>query len=421
MLRMYVMAKVMAHLPVMSAPATSRPPRRGNASPAALRLALWPRSLRSGNHVTVLRGGQEAFPAMLEAMAAARQSVCLETYILEADVVGERFAEVMCARAEAGVTVRLIYDAIGCLGLPHSYLQRLRDAGVEVLEYHPILPWRDRFGLSHRDHRKILVVDDAIAFTGGINISRHYVPESEGGAGWHDVHCRVRGPTVLDLARLFRRVWVREGGAPYPSPPRPTSDRARSETMDAGAAAQGPSLARVLSNGKYRKRWAFRRAYLHAFNRAERTISLMNAYFLPDRGICWALRRAVARGIRARVIVPEVSDVPAVGYAARHLYGELLRDGVEILCWPDRMMHAKTAVIDGRWASIGSYNLDNFSLRYNLEVALEVLDSDFGAAMQQQFEIDAARCRPMSIDTWHKRSRYDKAVSWFFYNLRRWL
>lgn len=405
----------------MSAPATSRPPERGNASLGPSRLALWPRTLRTGNQLTVLRGGQEAFPAMLEAMAAAEKSVCLETYILEADAVGERFADVMCARAEAGVAVRLIYDAIGCLGLPQSYLQRLRHAGVEVLEYHPILPWKERFVLSRRDHRKILVVDDDTAFTGGINISRHYVPETQGGAGWHDVHCRVRGPVVLDLARLFRRVWVREGGTPYPSSPRPASDRARSESTAADTAASGRSLARVLSNRKYRKRWAIRRAYLHAINRAERTISLMNAYFLPDRGICWALRRAVARGVRARVIVPEVSDVAAVAYAAQHLYGGLLRDGVEILCWPDRMMHAKTAVIDGVWTSIGSYNLDNVSLLYNLEVALEVLDAQLGTAMDQQFESDAERCRPLSIDTWEKRSRTDKAISWVFYNLRRWL
>ena len=405
----------------MSASATSRPTGRGNPSPAAPRLVLWPRTLRQGNHVTVLRGGQEAFPAMLEAIAAAEKSVCLETYILEADAVGERFADVMCARAEAGVAVRLIYDAIGCLGLPQSYLARLRRAGVEVLEYHPILPWKERFVLSRRDHRKILVVDDEIAFTGGINISRHYVPETQGGAGWHDVHCRVRGPVVLDLSRLFRRVWVREGGTPYPSALRPASDRSRSESMAADAAAQGRSLARVLSNRKYRKRWAIRRAYLHAINRAERTISVMNAYFLPDRGICWALRRAVARGVRTRVIVPEVSDVPAVAYAAQHLYGGLLRDGIEILCWPDRMMHAKTAVIDGVWTSIGSYNLDNVSLLYNLEVALEVLDTQLGAAMEQQFESDAARCRLLSIDTWEKRSRTDKAISWMFYNLRRWL
>lgn len=396
----------------MRASATSPPPERRTPSPAGAHLALSSRALMPGNHVTVLRGGQEAFPAMLDAIAAARTSVCLETYILEADAVGDRFADVMCARAASGVAVRLIYDAIGCLGLPQSFLQRLRHAGVQILEYHPILPWKKRFVLSRRDHRKILVVDDEIAFTGGINLSRHYVPESEGGAGWHDVHCRVRGPAVLDLARLFRRVWVREGGLPYPISP---ASRPRQ-----GAVA-GRSLARVLSNRKYRQRWAIRRAYLHAINRAQRSISLMNAYFLPDRGICWALRRAVARGVRTRVIVPEVSDVPAVAYAAQHLYGGLLRDGIEILCWPDRMMHAKTAVIDGAWTCIGSYNLDNVSLLYNLEVALEVLDAELGAAMDQQFESDAARCRPLSIDAWQRRSTTDKAISWLFYHLRRWL
>ncbi|ACY14591.1 phospholipase D/Transphosphatidylase [Haliangium ochraceum DSM 14365] len=408
---------------VMSVSAESRPPKRGALSAQAVRLALRPRGLRPGNQVRVLRGGEEAYPAMLSAISHARRSVCLETYILVVDAVGQRFADLLCERAQAGVAVRLIYDAIGCLGIPASYLERLRSAGVEIVEYHPILPWKARFVLSRRDHRKILVVDDEIAFTGGINISDHYMPVEEGGGGWYDMHCMVRGPVVLDLARLFRRVWVGEGGAPYDAPPKPLSSRARTETMDSGTAAQGPSLARVLYNRKYRRRMVFRRAYLHAINRAERSISIMNAYFLPDRGVCWALRRAVARGVRTRVIVPalEASDVPVVAYAGQHLYGNLVRDGIEVLSWPDRMMHAKTAVVDGLWTSIGSYNFDNVSLEYNLEVAIEALDPELGAAMDAEFEAAAARCMSLSVESWEQRSVSDKAISWVMYNFRHWL
>lgn len=405
----------------MRAPSESRPAPGHEIPTAGMHLALRPRTLRPGNQVSMLLGGQEAFPAMLAAIDGARESVCLETYILEADAVGERFAESLCACAARGVAVRMIYDAFGSLGLSSAYVQRLRRAGVQVLEYHPLLAWDGRFSLNRRDHRKILVVDDEVGFTGGINISHHYVPESEGGKGWHDVHCQVRGPVVLDLARLFRRVWIREGGRPYPAAPRPMSSRARAETMIAGSAAQGPCLARVLHNREYRRRWAIRRAYLHAINRAQRTISLMNAYFLPDRGICWALRRAVARGVCTRIIVPGVSDVPAVAYAADHLYGSLLAHGIEILCWPARMMHAKTAVIDGMWATIGSYNLDSVSLLYNLEVAIEVLDPALGAAMDAQFERDAARCDPLSVEGWERRSLPAKALSWLLYHFRHWL
>jgi cardiolipin synthase A/B len=368
-----------------------------------------PRRLRPGNQVLPLRGGSEAYPAMLDAIARARDSVCLETYILNDDAVGERFAHALCERARAGVTVRLIYDAIGCIALPRSFLRPLAGAGVALLEYHPIAPWRERFMLSRRDHRKILVVDDRVAFTGGLNIGCEYIPESEGGEGWHDMHCRIVGPVVQDFARLFRRVWIREGGRPYPVP------RPGAQPLPGG------SLARVLDNSKMRRRWSIRRAYLRAINRAVRSITVMNAYFLPDHGICAALRRAVRRGVRVRIIVPDVSDVPVVAYASRYLSAKLVRDGVEILCWPERMMHAKTAVVDSVWATIGSYNLDTRSLHYNLEVGIEVVDPAFGAEMDAQFEADARRCLPMSIDAWERRPRLDRFLSWMFYQLRHQL
>ncbi|WP_428262670.1 phospholipase D-like domain-containing protein [Haliangium sp.] len=382
--------------------------------PRWARLAKWPSRLRPGNHVDILCGGDEAYSAMCAAITAARTSVCLETYILRADAIGERFAKVLCERAAAGVEVRVIYDGLGSLGIPAAFLDRLRRAGVELLEYHPLsAPFR----LTRRDHRKILVVDDHVGFTGGINIGREYASLAQGGEGWYDVHCRVHGPVVVDLARLFRRVWVREGGRPYPAPRRPVRARAR----DAGAHPPDAYLARVLDNRKYRKRWTFHRAHLHAINRATRTVSMMNAYFLPDFGIAEALRRAVARGVRVRVIVPEISDVAVVVHAGRHIYGALIRDGVEILCWPKVMMHAKTTVVDGTWSCIGSYNFDAVSLYNNLEVALEVVDPRFGAAMDTAFEAAAARCAVMSLDGLRRRSLFEKLTSWVLYKLRRWL
>ncbi len=369
------------------------------------------RGLLPGNEIVPLWGGGEAFPLMLAAIRGAQRSVHLETYILRADAVGERFADALRDRARSGVTVRLIYDAVGCLGLPAEFLRALGQAGVEILEYHPLRLWGQGSLFTRRDHRKILVVDDRIAFTGGLNIGQEYAATDEGGHDWYDIHCQVRGPAVGDLSRLFRRVWIREGGRPYPSS---ASGRQRHH---AGASV-GPCLVRVLDNRKFRKRLVIRRAYLHAINRAQHTISLMNAYFLPDRGICWALRRAVARGVRVRVVVPEVSDIPVIGYASRHLFGDLVRWGVEVLYWPERMMHAKTAVIDSVWTTIGSYNLDSRSLHYNLEVALEIVDPDLGKTMQANFARDAAECQPVSLSTWSRRSWADKAVSWLSYQLR---
>lgn len=359
--------------------------------------------------MTLLRGGEEAFPAMLAAISAATRSVCLETYILVADRTGWRFAEALIERARAGVSVRLIYDGIGGMSLPREYIDTLEQGGVEVIEYHPIRPWRPRFNLNLRDHRKILVVDDQVAFTGGLNISDDYAAESDGGRGWYDLHCQLSGQVVHDLARLFRRVWIREGGRPYPPSRLPSSIE------------RVPVLARIIDNRHLRQRGKIRRAYIRAIKRAHSSIEIMNAYFLPDPGICRALRRAARRGVSVRIIVPQVSDIRVVGWAGEYLYGSLLAHGIEILGWPDRMMHAKSAVVDATWSTVGSYNLDHRSLVYNLEVVIETVDPGIGALMHAEFEAGARCCARLDLQAWQNRPIWRKCLAWLFYQLRRWL
>src|SRR5262249_15905013 len=193
------------HDPPSRAIVVRRPAR---PAPSARPLQRW----RAGCEVTVLRDGDETYPAMLAALAAAERSICFETYILAADAVGDRFKAVLIDRARAGVVVRIVYDGVGSFGLPDAWVGELRTAGCEVIDFNPIAPWRRRFRLSHRDHRKILVVDDSVGFTGGLNISNEYASVEDGGIGWHDMHCRVTGGIVLDLARMFRRTWLRCGG-----------------------------------------------------------------------------------------------------------------------------------------------------------------------------------------------------------------
>jgi cardiolipin synthase A/B len=374
--------------------------------------AAAPKQLRPGNQVRPLRSGEEAFPAMLDAICRARRSICLETYIFESDETGRRFTAALCERAQAQVSVRVIYDAVGSLELATAERNALQDAGVQTVEYHPIIPWRPRFNLTRRDHRKILVVDNEVGFTGGLNLNNDYAPADQGGAGWLDMHCELRGPVVLDLARAFHRVWVREGGRYYHPPTRRDIE---------SAPAQGPALARIVDNRKVRRRGAIRRAYLRAINQANESVLIMNAYFLPDRGLRAALRRAVKRGVDVRVIIPERSDIRSIEFAATHIVGRLMKRGVKILCWPDRMMHAKTAVVDDVWSTIGSYNLDSRSFLYNLEVIVEVIDRGIGQQMRQLFEAEAARCEPMTLAAWRGRSLGRKFIHWFFYQFRRWL
>ncbi|MCB9560441.1 MAG: phosphatidylserine/phosphatidylglycerophosphate/cardiolipin synthase family protein [Kofleriaceae bacterium] len=404
-----------------SQPTPSRMFRVQAAPPVPLRrYVVGLQRLRPGNQVTLLRGGGETFPAMLAAIGAARRQVLLETYILEDDATGNRFADALRARARAGVDVRILYDGVGGMSLASAWIDGLRADGVKFVEYHPIAPWRRRFNLFNRDHRKILVVDDEVAFTGGLNVSDDYAAVADGGAGWHDMHCMLRGPIVLDLSRLFRRTWIRNDGPGYPAPPRPhTAGPAPADTADAADAAD--AWARMLENGERRRKRKIRRAYTHAIDAARTSVLLENAYFLPELPMRRAMYRAVKRGVDVRVIVPGNSDVKTVEYAGLYVYRRLARHGVRILRWKGVMLHAKTAVIDAVWSTVGSYNFDARSLFYNLEVVVELLDAGFGELMERQFEVDVAHTEPFDERAWLRLPWWKKALAYLAFQLRRWL
>ncbi len=377
-----------------------------------LEYALFPSAMRPGNRVSPLRGGAETFPAMLEAIAKAEDYVHLEVYILHSDRIGKRFRDALVERARAGVSVRLLYDAIGSIGLDDGYLDSLRAAGVEIHTFRPIAPWRRRWGLNKRDHRKILVIDGTVGFTGGLNIGEEYEPVENGGGGWHDMHARVEGPAVAELARLFRKTWILAGGKPYHLHEQPSEEV---------VATLGSAFALAIGNEDLRRRATIRRAYLHAMRRARRAISIENAYFIPDRGIRRVMLNAVRRGVKVSVILPDRNDLPAVQYASQRLWTGLLKAGVKLLLWPERMMHAKTAVVDGAWSTIGSYNLDARSLFHNLEVVLTIVDRGFGAGLERQWTEDAARCREVGLEEWKRRPWWTKVLEWVCYQFRHWL
>jgi cardiolipin synthase len=393
----------------------SRDRRRHDPTPSTvrgtdLRYAIVPDTLTHGHAPRLLRGGGEAFPAMLEAIRGAERFIHLETYILAADRTGRRFAEALVARARAGVKVRFLWDAVGGLGLPDDYVAELHAAGIETAVFHPVAPWRPRFALNQRDHRKILVVDGKVGFTGGMNLSDDYAPVSEGGVGWYDVHLRIEGPAVTELGRVFRRSWLAAGGRDFKMP-EPAPDEGR----------PGEALVQILSNEGRRRRTPIRRAYLHAIRRARSSIAIENAYFIPDLGLRRALANAVKRGVQVRVIVPGRSDVPAVAWASRRLYAGLLRAGVTLYEWQGRMMHAKTAVIDETWSTVGSCNLDYRSFNINLEVIAVIVDRVFGRRMAESFALDLADCREIVAAEWKRRPWWHRVVEWFWFRFRSML
>lgn len=363
----------------------------------------------AGNSVALLRDGRETYPSMIEAIASAQRFICLETYILASDTVGHRFSGALRAAAQRGVEVNLLFDSFGSLTLDPAFLYDLTRAGVRCVEYNPLAPWRPRWGWSARDHRKILVVDGLVGFTGGINISAENDPVEAGGHGWRDTHCRVQGPIVRELARLFFELWKRAGGPPldprrYLAPPPPAGD----------------VRASILDTAVFRNRSAIRRAYLHAVRASTRSIYIANAYFLPDRGLLHALRDATRRGVSVQVMLPARSDVPIVQYAAEALYPRLLRWGVEIYEWPG-MLHAKTAVIDERWSTVGSCNLDHRSFRSNQEANLAFLSEEVGRSLSQMFTDDKARCTRVTPDALSRRSLWQRWRARLCYFFRSWL
>jgi cardiolipin synthase len=384
-------------------------PRKLELERGGLSYALQPQAFLPGNRVKILRDGVETYPAMLEAIAAATDYVHLETYILRSDQTGRRFGAALMERARAGIQVRLLYDAVGSIDLAVDFIRELGASGVSVCPFRPI-GWNA--AVNRRDHRKILVVDGQIGFAGGLNIGDEYAGPTAEGGGWHDLHARVEGPAVTELARLFRRTWLAAGGSSFPQHEEPAAE---------SVVTDHTALAAAIGNEDLRRRRNIRRAYQHAMRRARARICIMNPYFIPDRGIRRVLINAVRRGVAVSVVVPEKNDLRSVQFAGHHVFGILLKAGVRIFAWPGRMLHAKAAVVDGVWATIGSYNLDARSLFHNLEVALLVIDRDLAADLEAQIMTDAASSRELVLDTWRQRPWWRKALEWLFYQFRYWL
>lgn len=369
-----------------------------------------------GNRVQLLKDGREAFPAMLDAIAQARRQILLEMYWFGSDRVGRRFAAALTQARQRGVEVGVIYDSVGSITADPAMFGELEQQGVNLLEYHPVAPWRRRFQfsftrLSRRDHRKILVVDGNIGFTGGINLADQWAPLEEEGGAWRDDMMRIEGPAVEGLSRCFHRVWRRHDLPPLSrieaGPPRPGDDKLLP--------------VRILGERYFRHRHEIARDYASRLYAAKERVYIANSYFVPDASVRRALVRAARRGVDVRVIVPAHSDVEAVKFAGRAQYGKLLAAGVRIFEWQDGMFHAKTAVVDGEWCTTGTFNFDYMSLRQNLEVNASVLDAELASSVERSFCADLTRAREIEMAEVQFRSLGDRLLESTFYRLRKFL
>ncbi len=358
--------------------------------------------------VRLLRDGEQAFPAMLEAIDRAQREALVEMYWIGPDAVGERFRDALAARARAGVRVCVIYDAIGSMGVTPAWWRPLFAAGGRAVEYHSISPLDPRFRLDSvelRDHRKMLVLDGVHGFTGGINLATPWLPAKQGGAGWRDDVIQVQGEATEELRTLFYRTWRKLTGERAPLDVRILS---RHHTRPVWVLAS-----------QWRSRRSIHREYVRRIGRAHGRVDIANSYFVPDRRVRAALFGAVRRGVPVRVLVPAKSDVPVVQFAVEALFDTLLRHGIEIWTLPGTMLHAKTAIIDESFTTIGSYNLDERSWRKNLEVNLAVEDREFARHVRSWFERDLASATRVELGTWRDRSLARRGFEWAAYAMRK--
>ncbi len=363
-----------------------------------------------GNRATLFTRGRDAFAAMLDAIDAARDHVNLESYIFQDDATGRRFADALVRKAAAGLVVNLTVDAAGCWGVPDGFFEDLQARGVRVLVYNPVAPWRVHHGrwvLNRRNHRKILVVDGRVGFTGGMNIGDEYDDAGDTPGRWKDTHERIEGPAVRYLQRVFMGCrWRKEGDAVPPADYFPD------------LAEAGEHAVRVLPTSPVIGRPYVRIVLRRALRAARRSILATQAYFMPDTRVLWSLRAAARRGVRVGLVVPSETDHALSLHAGRATYGRLLRAGVEIHQLQAQRLHQKTVVVDGEWSILGSANMDIRSFRINHEISIDILGRDFAERLEDAWREDLSRSRPLDAASWARRPLLEKVKQRFCYLFR---
>lgn len=355
-----------------------------------------------GNRIELYEEGRAGLDAMLRAVAAARRRIHLETYIFRSDATGWRFLDAMTERARAGVEVRLLYDGFGSLGLESGALTALRAAGGDAVAFNPLGRLYPRWAPRRRDHRKLLVVDGEVAFTGGLNIGDEYW-HGAGYAGgpqgrWRDAHVRITGPAVAMLEAVFLESWFRADGP----------DRPWTEFADTLPAAAGGEAVAVVADGPTYHRRRMRDLLTAALERSQRRVRFATPYFVPGRPLRAALAAAAARGVEVEVLLAGYTDHPVLRWAARDRLSSLIACGVRVYEYESAMMHAKVAVFDGRWALLGTSNLDRQSLQHSYEVNLLLEGGAIPGQLDAMLVRDMQGSREVTLGELEARSGFER-------------
>lgn len=356
-------------------------------------------AITPGNRVTALQDGDEIFPSMLQAIASARRTITFETYIYWSGQIGQRFTDALVERARAGVKVHVTIDWLGSVKMDNSLIENLQKAGVQVERYRPI-NWYNLDRVNNRTHRKLLVIDGRIGFTGGVGIADQWTGKAQDPDHWRDSHFKVEGPVVGQIQAAFNDNWIKTTGTSLTGPDYfpaidPVGD---SDAQMFLASPRGGSESMHLF-------------YLMAIAAAVEQIDLAASYFVPDPLLLHALQQARQRGVAIRILVPgEHIDSDTVRLSSRSDWGPLLAAGIAIAEYQPTMLHVKMLIVDGQLVSVGSTNFDIRSFRLNDEASLNIYDPTFAAAMTRVFEQDWAQGKRYTYERWQARPWHEKVL-----------
>jgi len=354
-------------------------------------------ALVGGNRTEALVNGEQIFPAMLEAIAQARRTITFETYIYWSGEVGKAFAQALAERARAGVKVHVLLDWVGSSKMEADYLEAMQAAGVQVERYNRPR-WYTIGRLNNRTHRKLLVVDGRIGFTGGVGIADEWSGNAQDPQHWRDTHFRIEGPAVAQMQSAFLDNWIEV-----------TGDVLHGADYFPPLEKRGDHLAQVFTSSPGGGSESVQLMYLLSIAAAKHTIRLAASYFVPDDVALKMFVAARARGVRVQIILPgPLIDTEIVRRASRSTWGDLLRAGAEIYEYQPTMYHCKVMVVDELWTSVGSTNFDNRSFSVNDEANLNVLDAGFAQRQVEIFEQDLAHARRIRLDEWQQRPWTEK-------------
>ncbi|MGF6959320.1 cardiolipin synthase [Paraburkholderia youngii] len=359
-----------------------------------------------GNRFEMLLNGDQIFPSMLEGIRSARETITFETFIYWSGEIGEQIARALADKAREGIAVHVLLDWVGCSKMDRRYLQLLREAGAEVVKFHKP-HWTGLGRMNDRTHRKLLVIDGRIGFTGGVGIAPEWTGHAQDEKHWRDTHFRLTGPAVAHMQAVFMDNWIKATGNVLHGP-------RYFPHIDAEPKGEGEGFAHMFSSSPSGGSDDMQLMYLMAITAATRSLQLASAYFVPDKLTINAIVEAAKRGVKVQIVTPgKRIDTHTVREASRACWGDLLKAGVEIYEYQPTMFHCKLLVVDEYLVSVGSTNFDNRSFKLNDEANLNIYDRAFARQQTAAFNDDIAKSKRITLEAWTRRSFTEKVVEKF--------